>query len=240
MQKDGSNPVQLTGYGGFNISRLPGFTRAALYWLERGGVYAVANMRGGGEFGEDWHRAGMLDKKQNVFDDFEAVIRWFSASQISQPSKISISGGSNGGLLMGAMITQAPDAFAAAAGYVGLYDMLRYQLFPPAELWIPEYGDPANAEHGKFLAAYSPYHQVRQGLSYPSVLIETADNDTRVYWGHSTKFAARLQQAQAGPRPIYFFMEKQQGHGRGTRLSDLVVRYVRKHAFLEHELGMTQ
>jgi prolyl oligopeptidase len=238
LVRDGDNPVLLTGYGGFDVSLLPEFSRNALYWLEQGGVYAVANLRGGGEYGEAWHRAGMLQNKPRVFEDFEAVIRWFSESRISRPDKIAISGGSNGGLLMGAMITRVPGAFRAAIADVGLYDMLRYPLFPPAALWISEYGDPAQPEAAAWLRAYSPYHQVNAGTAYPAVLIETADHDTRVHWAHSTKFAARLQDAQAGPSPIYFHMEQQQGHGRGTRLSDLVRRYVRRYAFLEDALGM--
>lgn len=238
LVRDGNNPVLLTGYGGFDVALLPDFTRTALYWLERGGVYAVANLRGGGEYGETWHRAGMLANKARVFEDFEAVIRWFSESGISRPEKIAISGGSNGGLLMGAMITRVPSAFRAAVADVGLYDMLRYPLFPPAALWITEYGDPQQPEAARWLASYSPYHNVHDGTAYPAVLVETADHDTRVHWSHSTKFAARLQQAQAGPLPIYFHMEKQQGHGRGTRLSDLVRRYVRRYAFLEDALGM--
>lgn len=238
LARDGENPVLLTGYGGFDVSLLPEFTRTALYWLERGGVYAVANLRGGGEFGETWHRAGMLAQKPRVFEDFEAVIRWFSESRISRPEKIAISGGSNGGLLMGAMITRVPGAFRAAVADVGLYDMLRYPLFPPAALWITEYGDPKQPEAARWLGAYSPYHRVNVDTAYPAVLVETADHDTRVHWAHSTKFAARLQEAQAGPLPIYFHMEKQQGHGRGTRLSDLVRRYVRRYAFLEDALGM--
>lgn len=238
LARTGDNPVLLTGYGGFDVSLLPEFTRTALYWLERGGVYAVANLRGGGEYGEAWHRAGMLGEKERVFEDMEAVIRWFADSGISRPGKIAISGGSNGGLLMGAMITRASDTFRAAVADVGLYDMLRYTHFPPAELWVSEYGDPAQPDAAKWLLAYSPYHQVRDGVGYPSVLIETADHDTRVSWAHSTKFAARLQDAQAGPLPIYFHMEQKQGHGRGTRLSDLVRRYVRRYAFLEDALGM--
>ncbi|HKU37494.1 MAG TPA: prolyl oligopeptidase family serine peptidase, partial [Polyangiales bacterium] len=151
---DANTPVLIRGYGGFDISLLPEFTRSALYWLERGGIYAEANLRGGGEFGETWHRAGMLTNKLNVFDDFEAVIRWFASSGISNPARIAITGGSNGGLLMGALITRAPDAFAAAASYVGLYDMLRYPLFPPAALWTSEYGDPNDPALARYLLSY--------------------------------------------------------------------------------------
>jgi prolyl oligopeptidase len=239
MARDGSNPVLLTGYGGFNVSLLPGFARNALYWLEKGGVYAVANLRGGSERGEEWHRAGNLGNKERVFEDFEAVISWLSTSGVSRPERIGITGGSNGGLLMGAMITRIPDKFAAAASYVGLYDMLRYDRFPPAELWVTEYGSArASAEQFRWLYGYSPYHRVQDGTRYPAVLIETADHDSRVFWGHSTKFAARLQEATRSDRPVWFFMERQVGHGAGTGLSDLVRRYDRAYGFLEDALGV--
>ena len=238
MERDGNRPVLLYGYGGFNVSLLPAFTRNALYWIEKGGVYAVANLRGGGEFGEDWHRAGNLGNKERVFEDFEAVMRWFAEGGISRRERIAITGGSNGGLLMGAMITRSPELFGAAASYVGLYDMVRYHRFPPAELWVTEYGSADDAEQLAWLHAYSPYHRVREGEQYPSILIETADHDSRVYWGHSTKFAAALQEATASDNPILFYMVRRVGHGAGTRLSDLVDRYVRQYAFLEHELGI--
>jgi prolyl oligopeptidase len=240
LVRDGNAPVLLNGYGGFNVSLLPGFQRSPLYWVERGGVFAVANLRGGGEFGEEWHRAGSLANKERVFEDMEAVIRWLGGpSGISRPERIAITGRSNGGLLMGAMITRCPDAFAAAAAYVGLYDMIRYHRFPPAELWITEYGSSEDPTQFGWLYAYSPYHRVREGAPVPQVLIETADHDTRVYWGHSTKFAARLQEASglADP-PVWFYREQLVGHGAGTRLSDLVARHVRMYAFLEHALGL--
>lgn len=239
MARDGQSRVLLTGYGGFNISLLPGFQRNALYWVERGGVYAVANLRGGGEHGEEWHRAGNLANKERVFEDFEAVIRWLGGdSGISRPERIAITGGSNGGLLMGAMITRAPDAFAAVVANVGLYDMVRYHRFPPAELWITEYGSADDAEQLRWLLGYSPYHRVRDGVRYPATLITTADHDTRVHWAHSTKFAARLQDAtgEAEPR-VYFHMARQQGHGAGTRRSDTVERYVRLFTFVERFVG---
>lgn len=238
LVRDGHNPVLLTGYGGFNVSLYPGFTRNALYFLERGGVYAVANLRGGAEFGEDWHRAGNLLQKKHVFEDFEAVIRWLSTSRVSNPARIAITGGSNGGLLMGAMLTRCPDAFRAAATYVGLYDMVRYDRFPPAELWVTEYGSSADPEQLRYLLSYSPYHNVHAGTAYPSVLVETADHDSRVFWGHSTKFAAALQEATSSANPIYFYREREVGHGAGTGLSDLVRRYERMYAFIEHELGV--
>ncbi|MCC6877179.1 MAG: S9 family peptidase [Sandaracinaceae bacterium] len=238
LQRDGSNRVLLNGYGGFNVSLLPGFQRNALYWVERGGVYAVANLRGGGELGEDWHRAGYLGNKERVFEDFEAVIRWLASSRISAPERIAITGGSNGGLLMGAMITRCPDAFRATVANVGLYDMVRYHRFPPAELWIPEYGSAEDEAQFQWLHAYSPYHHVRRDVRYPAILITTADHDSRVHWAHSTKFAALLQEAsgQADPE-IWFSMNRQQGHGAGTRLSDTVDRYVELYTFVEHFLG---
>lgn len=239
MPRDGSNRVLITGYGGFNISLLPGFQRNALFWAERGGVYAVANLRGGGEYGESWHRAGNLGNKERVFEDFEAVIRWFGGeSNISRPERIAITGGSNGGLLMGAMITRAPDAFAATVANVGLYDMVRYHRFPPAELWIPEYGSADDPTQLEWLLAYSPYHRVRDGVRYPAVLITTADHDTRVHWAHSTKFAARLQEASGeGDPDIYFHMVRQQGHGAGARRSDTVDRFARVFTFIERFVG---
>ena len=239
MPRDGSQRVLLNAYGGFNISLLPGFQRNALYWIARGGVYAVANLRGGGEFGEDWHRAGNLANKERVFEDMEAVVRWLGGeSGISRPARIAITGGSNGGLLMGAMITRAPETFAATVSSVGLYDMVRYHHFPPAELWVTEYGSADEAEQLGWLLGYSPYHRVRDGVDYPAILITTADHDTRVHWAHSTKFAAALQAAEEGADPdTFFYMVRHQGHGAGTRLSDTVERYVRMYTFVEHYLG---
>jgi prolyl oligopeptidase len=237
--RNGQNPVLISGYGGFDQSLLPGFSRSVLYFLEQGGIYAQANLRGGGEYGETWHRAGMLQNKLHVFEDFEAVVRWFSSSGLSNPSRIAITGGSNGGLLMGALITRAPSTFAAAATYVGLYDMLRYPQFPPAALWISEYGDPNQPELARYLLSYSPYHNVHDRTPYPAVLVETADHDTRVFWGHSAKFAARLQRASSSDKPVYFYMERAVGHGRGTGMADLVQRYARQYAFLRGALGMT-
>ncbi|MGE0786243.1 MAG: prolyl oligopeptidase family protein [Sandaracinaceae bacterium] len=239
MELNGQQRVLLYGYGGFNVSMMPGFQRNALYWVERGGVYAVANLRGGGEFGEDWHRAGNLANKERVFEDFEAVMRWLGGeSHISSPAHIAINGGSNGGLLMGAMITRAPDAFGACVSSVGLYDMLRYHEFPPAELWVSEYGSSADETQFGWLRAYSPYHHVRDGVRIPPTLITTADHDSRVFWGHSTKFVARLQEASGEPDPdIYFYMVRQVGHGAGTRRSDTVERYVHMYSFIEHFIG---
>jgi prolyl oligopeptidase len=239
MALDGRNRVLLNAYGGFNVSLLPGFQRIALYWAERGGVFAVANLRGGGEFGEDWHRAGNLANKERVFEDFEAVIRWLGGeSNISRPERIAIHGGSNGGLLMGAAITRAPETFRAVVANVGLYDMLRYHHFPPAELWITEYGSADDAEQFPWLHGYSPYHRVEEGARLPAILVTTADHDTRVFWGHSTKFAARLQESTHAADPdVYFHMVREQGHGAGQRRSDTVERYLRLFTFVEHFIG---
>ena len=231
-------PVLVYGYGGFNVSLMPDFRRNALYWLERGGVYVIANLRGGGEFGEAWHRAGMLQHKENVFDDFEAVLSWVADSGLAPPERIAITGASNGGLLMGATATRVPSRFRAGASYVGLYDMLRYHRFPPAELWISEYGSAANEAQFHTLYGYSPYHRIENGTPYPAMLIETADHDSRVHWGHSTKFAAALQEATSSANPIYFLMERAQGHGAGMRQSDMVERFARMYTFFEAELDM--
>jgi prolyl oligopeptidase len=238
LQKTGDNPVLLTGYGGFDVSLLPELRRSALYFVERGGIFAQANLRGGGEYGEAFHRAGMLQNKHRVFEDFEAVIQWLADSGLSRPGRIAITGGSNGGLLMGAMLTRVPERFAAAISYVGLYDMLRYPQFPPAAIWVSEYGDPTDPAMARYLLGYSPYHQIRTDTAYPASLIETADHDTRVSFAHSTKFAARLQEASAGPAPVLFYMERAVGHGSGTGLGDLVRRESRKYAFVAQALGL--
>lgn len=236
---DGSNPVLLYGYGGFNVSLTPSFRRDPLYWVERGGVYAIANLRGGAEFGEAWHRAGHRENKHHVFEDMEAVTRWLSARGISRPDRIALQSSSNSRLLMGAMLTRAPDAFRAAVSSVGLYDMVRFHRFPPAEIWTSELGDPEQPDAFRWLYAYSPYHRVRDGVAYPAVWIETADHDTRVHWAHSTKFAARLQDATASDRPVFFHMQRGMGHGAGTLRSEQLRTLVRMYTFLEDQLGMT-
>jgi len=235
---DGRNRVLLYGYGGFNISVLPSFSRRGLYWLERGGTYAVANLRGGGELGEEWHRDGMLENKEHVFEDFEAVVRWLSTSGWSSPERIAILGGSNGGLLVGATLVRCPEAFAAAVGYVGLYDMLRYDRFPPAELWVSEYGSARDPEQFSYLYRYSPYHNLTAGVAYPAAFIETADHDSRVHWGHSTKFAARLQEASTAPERVLFYMDRSVGHGAGTGRQDTIDQAVRLYAFLDRTVGL--
>jgi prolyl oligopeptidase len=237
---DGHNPTLLTGYGGFNVSSTPAFSRSAYLWLEHGGVYAVANLRGGAEFGEEWHRAGMLGKKQNVFDDFIAAAEFLIAQKYTDKDHLAIQGGSNGGLLMGAMITQRPELFRAVVCAVPLLDMLRYQNFQIARLWIPEYGSAENPEQFKWLYAYSPYHHVKQGIVYPSVLFMTADTDTRVDPMHAKKMAARLQAAAANPpdRPILLRIEPKAGHGAGKPITKLIEEGTDIWSFLFWQLGV--
>src|SRR2546426_9699175 len=178
LKLDGSNPTLLTGYGGFSVSETPGFSARAALWVESGGVYALPNLRGGGEFGEAWHQAGMLDKKQNVFDDFIAAGEWLIANKYTRADRLSISGGSNGGLLVGAALTQRPDLFRAVVCSVPLLDMLRYENFQIARLWVPEYGSAANETQFRGLRAYSPYHNGKDGTAYPAGLLEAAESDS--------------------------------------------------------------
>jgi prolyl oligopeptidase len=244
LKKDGHNPTLLTGYGGFNISMLPSFSRTAYLWMEHGGIYAVANLRGGAEFGEDWHRAGMLDKKQNVFDDMIAGAEHLIAEKYTDKDHLAIQGGSNGGLLMGAMITQRPDLFRAAVCQVPLLDMLRYQYFQIAKLWIPEYGSSDNPEQFKWLYAYSPYHHVKAGTEYPAVLFMTADTDTRVDPMHAKKMAALMQdEAENGKsrtRPILLRIEAKAGHGAGKPVTKQIEEFTDVYSFLFWQLGVKE
>ena len=242
LEKNGKNPVLLTGYGGFNISETPNFSRAMYLWMEHGGVYAVANLRGGSEFGEDWHRAGMLDKKQNVFDDFIAAGEYLIAQKYTDKDHLAILGGSNGGLLMGAMITQRPDLFRAVICAVPLLDMLRYQNFQIAKLWIPEYGSADDPKQFDFLYAYSPYHHVKPGVEYPAILFMTADTDTRVDPMHAKKMAALMQaEAKNGAskeRPILLRIETKAGHGQGKPVTKQIEENTDMYSFLFWQLGM--
>ncbi|MGB8579744.1 MAG: prolyl oligopeptidase family serine peptidase [Candidatus Sulfotelmatobacter sp.] len=244
LKKDGHNPTLLTGYGGFNVSVLPSFSRTAYLWMEHGGIYAVANLRGGAEFGEDWHRAGMLDKKQNVFDDMIAGAEHLIAEKYTDKDHLAIQGGSNGGLLMGAMITQRPDLFRAVVCQVPLLDMLRYQYFQIAKLWIPEYGSSDNAEQFKWLYAYSPYHHVKAGTEYPAILFMTADTDTRVDPMHAKKMAALMQdEAQNGKsrtRPILLRIETKAGHGAGKPVTKQIEEFTDVYSFLFWQLGVKE
>jgi prolyl oligopeptidase len=237
---NGHNPALLTGYGGFNVTNSPVFLRGAYLWLEHGGVYALANLRGGAEYGEDWHRAGMLDKKQNVFDDFIAAGEYLIAQKYTDKNHLAIQGGSNGGLLMGAALTQRPDLFRAVICQVPLLDMLRYQNFQIAKLWIPEYGSSDDPKQFEWLYAYSPYHHVKQGTLYPAVLFMTADSDTRVDPMHAKKMAALMQtEAANGPdRPILLRIEPKAGHGAGKPISKLIEENTDIYSFLFWQLGV--
>ncbi len=242
IEKNGRNPTLLTGYGGFNISLTPTFNRGMYLWMEHGGIYAVANLRGGSEFGEDWHRAGMLDKKQNVFDDFIAAGEYLIARKYTDRDHLAIFGGSNGGLLMGAMITQRPDLFRAVVCAVPLLDMLRYQNFQIAKLWIPEYGSAEDARQFDWLYAYSPYHHVKSGEEYPAILFMTGDTDTRVDPMHAKKMAALMQaEAKNGAskeRPILLRIETKAGHGQGKPVTKQIEESTDMYSFLFWQLGV--
>jgi prolyl oligopeptidase len=243
IEKNGKNPTLLTGYGGFNISLKPTFNRSMYLWMEHGGIYAVANLRGGSEFGEDWHRAGMLEKKQNVFDDFIAAGEYLIAQKYTDKDHLAIQGGSNGGLLMGAMITQRPDLFRAVVCAVPLLDMLRYQNFQIAKLWIPEYGSSEDAKQFEWLYAYSPYHHVKAGQEYPAILFMTGDTDTRVDPMHAKKMAALMQaEAKNGAsrtRPILLRIETKAGHGQGKPVTKQIEESTDMYSFLFWQLGVT-
>jgi len=242
LKKDGRNPTLVTAYGGFNVSLTPTFSRTAYLWMEHGGVYAIANLRGGAEFGEDWHRAGMLDKKQNVFDDMIAAAEHLIAEKYTDKNHLAVQGGSNGGLLMGAMITQRPDLFRAVVCQVPLLDMLHYQDFQIAKLWIPEYGSAENPEQFKWLYAYSPYHHVKPGAEYPAILFMTADTDTRVDPMHAKKMAALMQaEAKNGTsrdRPILLRIETKAGHGAGKPVTKQIEEFTDLYSFLFWQLGV--
>jgi prolyl oligopeptidase len=222
LARDGGAPTLLYGYGGFNINLTPSFSRGLVLWLERGGLYALPNLRGGGEYGEAWHRAGMLDKKQNVFDDFIAAAEWLIANKYTRPERLAIKGGSNGGLLVGTALTQRPDLFGAVICAVPLLDMLRYDRFQIARLWIPEYGSAESAEQFRWLYAYSPYQHVRPGTAYPAVLLTTAESDSRVDPMHARKMAALLQASTSSEAPILLRTETRAGHGIGKPLGKAI------------------
>jgi prolyl oligopeptidase len=235
---DGNNPTLLYAYGGFNISLTPYFSTSNICWLENGGVYAVANLRGGGEYGESWHEQGMKLKKQNVFDDFIAAAEYLIAEKYTSPKRLAIRGGSNGGLLVGAVMTQRPELFAVALPAVGVLDMLRFHKFTVGKGWIPEYGcaDSSRVEFDA-LFAYSPLHNLRDGVRYPSTLITTGDHDDRVVPAHSFKFAARLQEAHKGSNPVLIRIEVDAGHGAGKPISKTIDEAADIWAFTFWELG---
>jgi prolyl oligopeptidase len=237
---DGGNPTLLYGYGGFNIPLTPAFSVARLVWMEMGGVAAVANLRGGGEYGEEWHQAGTKRHKQNVFDDFIAAAEWLIANKYTRTDKLAIQGASNGGLLVGAVLTQRPDLFGACLPGVGVMDMLRFQKFTAGRFWVDDYGSSDSAEEFQALYAYSPYHALlRNGKRrYPATLVTTADTDDRVVPGHSFKFAAALQYEQAGPAPVLIRIETRAGHGAGKPTTKLIEEVADEYAFLVKNLGM--
>ena len=238
LKVDGSNPVLLTGYGGFDISETPYYWPLALVWAERGGILADANLRGGGEFGEDWHRAGMFGKKQTVFDDFIAAAEYLIAGKYTTSSKLAIDGTSNGGLLVGAAMTQRPDLFRAVVCGYPLLDMLRYQKFFEGPYWVPEYGTAENLDQFRYLYEYSPYHRVVGGAKYPSALFVTGDGDTRVAPLHARKMAARLQAATVSNRPILLLYDTKSGHSGGRPINKIIEENTDVLSFLFWQLGV--
>ncbi len=238
IKLDGSNPTLLYGYGGFNISLTPSFSIGRLAWMDLGGVYAQANLRGGGEYGDPWHKAGTKLTKQNVFDDFIAAADWLIANRYTSREKLAIQGGSNGGLLVGAVMTQRPELFGACLPAVGVMDMLRFHKFTEGRTWVDDYGSSDNAEEFRALLAYSPYHNIRPGVCYPPTLITTADTDDRVVPGHSFKFAAEMQKAQACDNPILIRITTRAGHGAGKPTAKRIAEISEEWAFLVKNLGV--
>jgi prolyl oligopeptidase len=238
LKQDGSNPTYLYGYGGFNVSLTPSFSPSNLVWMELGGIYAVPNLRGGGEYGEEWHQAGMKLKKQNVFDDFIAAAEWLIEQGYTSPQKLAIAGGSNGGLLVGACLAQRPELFAAALPAVGVMDMLRFHKFTIGWAWCSEYGSPENPEEFQAIYAYSPLHNLKPNTAYPATLITTADHDDRVVPAHSFKFAAALQSAHTGAAPVLIRIETKAGHGAGKPTAKVIEEMADRWAFLVRTLNM--
>ena len=232
LELNGNNPTLLTGYGGFNVSMLPSFNPFAIVWMENGGVWALPNLRGGGEFGEAWHRAGMLENKQNTFDDFIAAAEWLIDSGYTNPSKLAVRGGSNGGLLVGAAITQRPELFAAMVCTYPLLDMLHYHQFLVAGFWVPEYGSSENSLQFEYLATYSPYHRVRSGENYPAALFVTGDGDTRVAPLHARKMTALMQAETGSSNPVLLMYDTEAGHSGGRPVTDMVAELTEELRFL--------
>jgi prolyl oligopeptidase len=240
LKKDGARPTWLTGYGGFDVNNTPYYDAPAIEWADAGGIFALAILRGGGEFGEAWHKAGMMEKKQNVFDDFIAAGEWLISSGYTNSKKLAIEGGSNGGLLVGATLTQRPDLMQAVVCEYPLLDMVRYHKFMEAPYWVPEYGSSEDAAQFKYIYAYSPYHNVKQGVKYPAVLFVTGDGDTRVAPLHARKMAALLQAATASDRPILLLYDTKSGHSGGRPLSKEIEERTNILSFLFLELGVMQ
>jgi len=239
-KQDGNNPTLLYGYGGYGISMSPSFDFTRRLWFDRGGVFIVANIRGGGEFGEEWHKAGNLTKKQNVFDDFATAGKYLIDQKWTRPEKLALLGGSNGGLLMGALITQHPELMRAVISFVGIYDMLRVELAPNGAFNVTEFGTVKDPEQFKALYAYSPYHHVVDGTKYPSILFMTGANDGRVAPYHSRKMTARLDEANKSANPILLRTSSSAGHGIGTALSERIKQQADEYSFLFAQLGMSK
>jgi prolyl oligopeptidase len=238
VERNGQNPTLLYGYGGFNIALTPAFYTRIIAWLEMGGVYAIANLRGGSEYGEEWHQAGTKLTKQNVFDDFIAAAEYLIAEKYTSTPKLAIQGRSNGGLLVGAVLNQRPDLFGAALPGVGVMDMLRFQKFTVGQSWVTDYGSSDNEAEFHALRKYSPLHNLREGVKYPPTFIVTADHDDRVVPGHSFKYAAGLQHAQGGDAPALIRIETKAGHGGGKPVSKIIAETGDEYTFLVKALGM--
>ena len=239
LKLDRNRPVFLTGYGGFNLRQTPSFSSTAAFWAEHGGVFALPNLRGGGEFCEKWHQAGMFGNKQNVFDDFIGAAEWLIKNNYTNPKKLSISGGSNGGLLVGAALTQRPDLYQAVVCSYPLLDMVRYHKFLVARYWTTEYGSADDAEQFKYIYKYSPYHNVRDGTKYPAVLLITGDSDTRVAPLHARKMTALLQASTSSNRPILLHYDTKAGHSGGLPISKQIDDATDTFSFLFWQLGVT-
>ncbi len=238
LKRNGNNPTYLYGYGGFNISLTPTFSPALLAWMEMGGVYAMPNLRGGGEYGEEWHKSGTKERKQNVFDDFIGAAEWLIANRYTKPSRLAIEGRSNGGLLVGACLNQRPELFGAALPGVGVMDMLRFHKFTIGWAWVSDFGSSDNADEFKSLFAYSPLHNLKPGTAYPATLITTADHDDRVVPAHSFKYAATLQHTHRGKKPVLIRIDTKAGHGAGKPTAKVIEEWADKLAFLTRELKM--
>ena len=239
LKLDSANPTLLYGYGGFSVNQTPYFSASLTIWFDHGGVFAMPNLRGGNEYGESWHHAGMLDKKQNVFDDFIAAAEWLIANKYTSRDKLAIEGGSNGGLLTGAVMVQRPDLFKAVLCEVPLLDMIRYQKFLIARFWVPEYGSSEDSSQFKYLLAYSPYHNVKRNTHYPAALIKAGESDGRVHPSHARKFAALLQAVNTADNPILLWVERKAGHGQGKPISMQADDVADNWAFLFWQLGMS-
>ena len=238
LKMDGNNPTILYGYGGFNISLTPNFNVTRTIWLEQGGIYAIANLRGGGEYGEEWHKAGTILKKQNVFDDFIAAAEYLIAEDYTSPAKLGILGGSNGGLLVGAVTNQRPDLFAAAIPAVGVMDMLRFHKFTIGRYWVTDYGSSDDPEQFEYLYGYSPVHNLSAEKDYPAVMVTTADHDDRVVPAHSFKYIATLQEKYTGDSPVIIRIETDAGHGGGKPTSKFIEEIADQYAFYMYNMGV--